>query len=729
MKNSKKIKQPVVMGTVKVPVIMQLEATECGAASLAMIMAYYEKWVPLEQTRQDCAVSRDGSNARNILRAARNYGMQAQGYQASAESLVKEGPFPCIIHWGFNHFVVLDGFRNGKAYINDPARGFVKVPMKEFELNFTGVMIVIEPGPDFEPSGKKKSVWEFATKRLKGTGAAVAFVVITTLIDSLINVIKPGFSRVFLDRLLTGQNPNWVEPFIVLLAVFSVLQIVMGWISVHYSVRITGKMAALGNASYLWKVLHLPMQFFGQRIPADIADRQTMNASVANTMVNTLAPLFLNALMMVFYLVVMIRYSPMLTMIGLLSIAINLAMSKIISNQRINVTRVQMRDSGKLAGSTVSGIELIETIKASGAEDGYFEHWAGFQASVNAQSVSYSNIKRNLGMVPELVHSLTNIVVLGLGVWLAMRGEFTVGMVMAFQGYLSSFMRPASSIISAGQSVQEMVTQMERLDDVMTYPDSKVFEPVPETEGEEKMHAKLTGKLEMRNVTFGYSRLAPPLISNFNLTLEPGRKVAFVGTTGCGKSTLAKLISGLYEPWSGEILFDGKPISEIDHSVFTGSVAVVDQEISMFEDTLSNNIKMWDTSIEDFEMILAARDAQIHDDIIGREGGYEHKMLDGGKDFSGGQRQRMEIARALAQDPTIVIMDEATSALDASTEYNVVKGITDRGITCVVIAHRLSTIRDCDEIVVMSKGQVVERGTHEELYAKNGVYTSLISNE
>lgn len=720
-----KIKECVTKGVVKVPVIMQLEATECGAASLAMVMAYFEKWLPLEQTRQDCAVSRDGSSAANIVRAARSYGMETHAFKVDIDDLQAEGPFPCIIHWAFNHFVVLDGFKKGKAYINDPARGFVKVSMKEFDENYTGVIITIEPGEGFEPSGKKKSVITFAKQRLTGLGKAVSFVAITTLISSLISIINPVFSRVFIDRLLTGMNPDWLYPFIGILAAFSIVQIVVGFISAFYSMRITGKMAAVGNASYIWKVLHLPMQFFGQRISGDIANRQTMNASISMTLVNTLAPLVLHAGMMIFYLVVMIRYSPMLTCIGLLSIVINVVVSMIISNKRINITRVQMRDSGKLAGSTVSGIEMIETLKASGAEDGYFEKWAGYQASVNAQNVAYAKINQYLGMIPSMVSSLTNLVVLGLGVWLVIQGDFTVGMVMAFQGFLSSFMSPATSIISAGQSLQEMTTQMERVDDVMNYPDAPVFNVTNET----SEYKKLTGHLEMKNITFGYSKLSKPLITDFNLVLEPGKKVAFVGTSGCGKSTLAKLISGLYEPWSGEILFDGKPISSIHHSVFTGSVAVVDQDISMFDDTISNNIKMWDTSIEDFEMILAARDAQIHDDILSREGGYEHHLLEGGKDFSGGQRQRMEIARALSQDPTIVILDEATSALDAKTEYNVVNSITDRGITCIVIAHRLSTIRDCDEIIVLEKGHVVERGTHKELFAKGGYYTALVTNE
>ncbi len=386
-----------------------------------------------------------------------------------------------------------------------------------------------------------------------------------------------------------------------------------------------------------------------------------------------------------------------------------------------------MRDAGKLAGTTVAGIEMIETIKASGAENGFFEKWAGYQASVNTNTVRFQRMNQLLGLLPSLINSICGTAVLITGVFLAMQGEFTVGMIMAFQGFLSSFVAPATTLISAGQSLQEMRTDMERIEDVMKYPTDPVFDNHAETEDGE--YDKLSGNIELKNVTFGYSRLAEPLIKDFSMTLKPGSRVAFVGASGCGKSTLSKLISGLYQPWSGEILFDGKPLSQIDRGVFTGSLAVVDQDITIFEDTIANNIKMWDNSIEDFEMIMAARDAQLHEDIMQREGGYQYKLTEGGKDFSGGQRQRMEIARVLAQDPTIIILDEATSALDAKTEYDVVKSIKDRGITCIVVAHRLSTIRDCDEIIVLERGNVVERGTHEELMKNGGAYTQLVSNE
>lgn len=720
---------PLTKGVAKVPVIMQMEALECGAACLAMVMAYYEKWVPLEQVRVDCGVSRDGSNAKNVLVAARSYGFVANGYRFEPNDFKKKGQFPCIIHWNFNHFVVLNGFKKDKAILNDPARGTYAVSMEEFDKAFTGICLMIEPGENFVPGGKPKSVWKFAASRLKGTGTAIAFVVLSSLITVLIDIIRPGFSRVFMDRLLTGQNPDWFYPFLTGLTVISLIQIFVSAVQTVYSNKLNGKMAVVGNMTFLWKVLHMPMEFFSQRMAGDIQNRQNSNAGIAGSLINTFAPLALNFIMMMFYLVVMIRYSWLLTLVGVSSIVVNMLLSRIISAKRVNLSRVQMRDSAKLNSATVAGIEMIETIKSSGAENGYFEKWAGYQASVNTQSVKFTKANLYLTMLPTLVSTLTGTAVLMLGVYFAMKGSFTVGMIMAFQGFLSSFSAPASSLISAGQSVMEMRTAMERIEDVMQYPSDVCYENQSEAVDETVSYAKLKGNIELRNVTFGYSRLAEPLIRDFNMTLRPGERVAFVGASGCGKSTISKLISGLYQPWSGEILFDGKPISQIDRSVFTGSLAVVDQDVILFEDSIANNIKMWDDSIEDFEMILAARDAQIHEDIMQRDGGYRYKLSEGGKDLSGGQRQRMEIARVLAQDPTIIIMDEATSALDAKTEYEVVNAIRDRGITCIVVAHRLSTVRDCDDIIVLEQGRVVERGTHDELYAKCGKYTELISND
>lgn len=720
-----KIKMPVSNGVAKVPVVMQLEALECGAASLCMVLAYYNKWIPLEQVREDCGVSRDGSNARNVLKAARHYGLEAKGYRFEPEVLKEKGHFPCIIHWNFNHFVVLNGFKNGKAYLNDPARGNYAVSMETFDEAFTGICLLFSPTDSFIPSGKPKSMISFALKRLRGTGPAIIFTVLTGIIAAVMGFIQPAFSRVFLDRLIAGRDLDWTEPFLIFLLAFNIIQIIMSALQAIYSLRINGKMAAVGNATYMWKVLKLPLKFFSQRMAGDIQGRQMSNATIANTLINTFAPLVLNSFMMIFYLVVMLRYNVLLTVVGLLALGINAVVAQYISRKRINITRVSMRDAGKLASSTVAGIEMIETIKASGAENGYFKKWSGYQASVNTQQVKYLKLNEYLGMIPQFVSTLANNLVMFLGVWLTIQGDFTVGMIMAFQGFLSSFMEPAITLVSAGQTLQEMRTDMERVDDVMEYQEDAVFDESGNAENTEK----LTGNIEIKNLVFGYAPLGDPLIKDFNLTLTPGKSVAIVGSSGCGKSTMSKLISGLYKPWKGEILFDGKPMNAYSKNVFRSSIAVVDQDIILFEDTIANNIKMWDDSIEEFEMILAARDAQIHEEIMLRPRGYEHKLIEGGRDFSGGQRQRLEIARALAQEPTVIIFDEATSALDAKTEYQVVKSIRDRGIVTIIIAHRLSTIRSCDEIIVMEKGEIIDRGTHKELMESSETYQDLISAE
>ena len=721
------IKQPVKGKAAKVPVVIQLEALECGAACLTMILAYYEKHIPLEQVRVDCGVSRDGSNAKNILKAARSYGLTAKGYRYEPAALKESGQFPCIIHWNFNHFVVLCGFKKNKAVINDPAKGTVLVDMDTFDTSFTGICLVFEPGEVFEPGGKPKSIWKFAKKKFQGTGAAFALVVITTVITSLIGILTPGFSNVFADRLLSGTNPEWFYPFIFGMSGIVLIQIIVSWISQVYTLKADGKIAIVSNSEYMWHVLRLPVEFFSQRMAGDVISRKSQNASIANTLISVMAPLVIESGMLVFYLFVMLRYSPLLTLIGILSILLNLLLSRYISGRRVNLARVMSRDEGKLQGMTIAGVEMMETIKASGAENGFFERWSGTQAAVNRGKVKFTKMNAYLGILPTTLSVLTGALVFMGSVWLCMNGEWTVGMITAFSGFLTSFMSPANQIIGATQMFQEMRTSMERIEDVMEYPVDVDYSKVEKDP--EGGFDKLTGKIELKNITFGYSRLSEPLLKDFSMTLEPGQSVAFVGSSGCGKSTLAKLISGLYKPWSGEILFDGKPISEINRNVFTGSLAVVDQDIILFEDTVAENIRMWDKSIEDFEVIMAARDAQLHEDIMKREGGYRHKLTEGGRNFSGGQRQRLEIARVLAQDPTIIIMDEATSALDAKTEFNVVKSIKDRGITNIVVAHRLSTIRDCDEIIVLDHGSVVERGTHEELYARGGAYLELVSNE
>ena len=713
----------------KVPVILQMEALECGAASLCMVLAYYKKWVPLDQVRSDCGVSRDGSNALNIWKAAEGYGMKVKANRFKVEQLQKEATFPAIIWWNHNHFVVLDGFKKGKAVINDPAKGVVRMPIPEFEQNYSMLCMQFEPTEKFEPGGKPQSIMAFLKKRIEGNRATLLLVMLTGALSVAAGVLMPVFSRVFTDKILDDGNREWLTPFLLLLGGLILFRLIAGALNAKAIQRATGKIAITSNAQFMWHILRMPMGFFAQRMAGDLSGRQLANDQVANTLIRQLAPTIMNMALLVLYLIVMIQYSPLLTAIGVFTILLNILLVRIITRKRTEISRTQMRDQGKLNATTVSGIDMIETIKSAGAENGFFERWSGYHASVIRSKSEFSEINRYLEPLSALIQALSSVLVLATGVWLIMDGRFTVGMLLAFQVFMTSFLDPVNQVIAAGQSIQEMRASMERINDVMKYP-ADVSETIDPHEVDGLGDAmKLSGDVSMEHVTFGYAKQAAPLIVDFSLKLKPGSRVALVGGSGSGKSTIAKLLSGLYPPWEGEIRYDGKLISEIPRAIFTSSVSVVDQDVVLFEDTIENNIKMWDDTIEDFEMILAARDAGIHDDILARKGGYRHVLHEGGKDLSGGQRQRIEIARVLAGDPSIIIMDEATSALDAKTEYEVSEAIRARGVTCVIVAHRLSTIRDCDEIIVLDNGKVVERGTHDELIKGDGLYKKLVITE
>ena len=723
-------------GVVKVPQIMQMEALECGAASLAMILAYHGRWEPLEKVRAACGVSRDGSNAWNIVEAAQGYGLEAWGSTYSTEALRDNGSFPCIAFWNFNHFVVVDGFKGKYAYLNDPARGEIKMPVDEFDQGFTGIALEFEKTDAFEEGGEKPSPLRFAHKRLEGLGGPIAFVMVTAAVTSLVAILNTSLGKVFMDHVLTGDDPNWLMPLIALMTVLALITGIVSILNAVYLTRIQGKIAIVSSSRFMRHLLHLPVEFYSQRMVGDLQQRLNMNESIAFSLINQLAPVLINLVMLVLYLVIMLDYSVVLTAVGLATVLINAFLARYISNKRVNISRAGAANAGKLYATTVSGVDMMATIKSAGAENSFFKRWAGLQATVNESDIQTARLDTYLGMVPGLVTQVANIIVLVLGILLIVKGEFTPGSLLAFTGFLSAFMAPVNQTINLGQTIQEMTTQMERVEDVLNYPvdvpeDSGVTAVESESSEDERWidREKLRGQVDLEGVTFGYSPLAPPLISGLDLHLEPGQWVALVGGSGCGKSTVAKLISGLYQPWEGTVKFDGVPIADIPRSIVRGSLAVVDQEIVTFDDSVSDNVKLWDRSVEDYDIILACRDAGVHDVVAEREGGYSSPILPGGTNFSGGQLQRLEIARALASDPTMIILDEATSALDAQTEAGVIRRIRDREITCIVVAHRLSTIRDCDEIVVLDHGEVVERGTHDELMAQGGAYTELVLND
>jgi len=713
----------------KVPFIMQMEALECGAASLCMVLAHYGKWIPLEQVRSDCGVSRDGCNARNIYRAAVSYGLEAKAYRMEPSEL-RTVKCPAIIHWNFNHFVVLNGFKKKCAVINDPGRGTTEVSLEEFDQSFTGIVITFETTPDFKPEGKPRSVLNFALKRLKGTIPAFVFVFLMGVFASMIDILNPVFTRIFMDDILSGRNRSWLIPFIVAMLLVLLVRLILSVINAVCRLRMEGKFAITANAEFMWHVLRLPMDFFSQRYAGDILMRQGSNEGIASMLISQFSPILMNMGLMVFYFIMLLQYNPILTAIGIGSAVLNMVFSQYMARKSVTFARQSQSSGGNLSSVTMSSIDMIETIKASGAEGGIFERYAGYLAKQHNASIAGEKFSMKFGLIPSVVSQILNIVVMMIGVAFIMDGHMTIGTMAAFHGFLGSFLAPVGQFSGIMQSLTTMRTSMERIEDVMNYKvEPEGVNQITNEDSGLQLGGKLSGHLKIDNITFGYNKLSPPLIKNFSLDLQPGKSVAIVGASGSGKSTLAKLITGLYEPWEGDILFDGRRRLDIDNYSFRSSVSMVDQEIMLFEDTVAENIRMWDPSIEDFAVILAARDADIHETIVTRPGGYNQTVAENGKNFSGGQRQRLEIARVLAQEPVIAILDEATSALDAKTEETVMNNIRKVGCSCVVIAHRLSTVRDCDEIIVLEKGDVMERGTHDELYARAGKYAELIATE
>jgi len=712
---------------VRVPQVMQMEAEECGAACLDMVCCFYRKWLPLEQVRLDCGVSRDEANALAMVKTARLYGLGPKAVSCNLQYLKEKAKLPAILHWEFNHFVVLAGFFRGKAVINDPAVGRRTVTMQQLSDSFTGICLEFSPDETFVPEGKKPSVWRFIGSRIAGIRRSLVFVMLATLLSSATAVVMPAFYRFYLDRILGKDKPGYLSPFLMALLLLIIFQVVASLLDEVAIRKFRGKLTILSNVKFMWHSLCLPLSFFSQRSSVDVAARQTENDEVSSTITTKLAPLLVNLVMICVYLYLMVSYSVPLALVALCATGVNLIAGKIASAGRIAYSNATMINQSKLRSTTVSGIDMIDTIKASGAENGFFNRWAGMRSLLTRTTVSFARRNAVTNAVPMLVHRLSELIVLALGSEMIINGQMTVGMLMAFQAFMNQFLAPAENLLADQQSLEEMATSVERIWDVMDYPEDPLLEERKVQEGEEL--TPLEGNIDVKGLQFGYSRMLPPVIPLLDLSIKKGQTIALVGPTGSGKSTLAKLILGLYQPWSGDIRFDGKLRREYPREVMTSSIAVIDQDCKMFEGTLMENLKLWDDTIEDSTVIQACRDAMIHGDIMLRQGGYSCRVAEDGRNFSGGQLQRFEIARVLASSPSILLLDEATSALDADTEYQVMRNIKAHGVTMLVISHRLSAIRDSDEIIVLDHGQIVERGRHEELFKAGGLYSHLVTVE
>ncbi len=714
---------------VKTPTILQMEATECGCASLAMILAHFGRYVPLEILRRETGVSRDGSKAANILKAARRYGLEAAGYRLEVEDLNKH-PLPMVLFWGFNHFVVFEGIKGRTAFINDPGAGPRKVPLSEFDVLFTGVALIFKPGAAFTPGGDKPDLFASLGRRLACSSRALAFVLLAGALLTLTGILGPSFNIVFLDHVLGEGMRQWMRPLLWAMGLTAAAAGTLRFFEGKLLLRLQTGLALSGSGKFFWHLLRLPVDFFNQRYPGDVSNRVQLNQNVATLLTGPMATAAVGFLTMILYALVMACYDWRLTAIGLAMAAANLVALHLVSERRTDVNRCLQQDMGKLMGVTMNGLQMIETLKATGSESDFFARWAGHQAKVVNAGQELNHASQMLSVVPGLLTAINQMFLLCLGGLFVIKGNLTIGMLTSFQGLMGNFMSPVNQLVNLGGQFQTVRADLERLDDVLRHPEDPAMASLEEGDGRfADGPYKLAGHFEMRNVTFGYSPLDPPLIENFCLKLAPGQSVALVGASGSGKSTIAKLGTGLYAPWSGEILYDGQPMRAFPKRVVTNSVAAVDQSIFLFAGTVRDNLTMWDDTIPEEEMLAAARDACIHDDVAARPGGYMSRVEEAGANFSGGQRQRLEIARALAVSPALLFLDEATSALDPLTEQHVGEALRRRGCACLISAHRLSAVRDCDEIIVLDQGRVVQRGTHEKLAAVDGPYRELIRNQ
>jgi NHLM bacteriocin system ABC transporter peptidase/ATP-binding protein len=706
-----------------------MEAVECGAAALGMVLGYHGRFVTLEELRVACGVSRDGTKASNILKAARNYGLKAKGFSKKPGDL-PQLPLPMVVFWNFNHFVTVEGFGKGKVYLNDPGVGPRTVTSAEFDEGFTGVVLVFEPGDEFKPGGSRPSLLAPLLNRLRGSRGGLLYVVLASLALALTGMLIPAFAKVFVDYCLVAGFTGWVAPLLAGMALTAVLRAGLTWLQRHFLLRLETKLALTSSYRFFRHVLRLPVEFFTQRYGGEVGSRVEINDHIARLLSRDLATNVLNVVMAVCYLALMLYFDVLLTLVTVVIAVLNFLALRAVARYRKDVNVRLLQERAKLMGTNMSGLQSIETLKATGAEGDFFSRWAGQLAKVMVTQQRMGVSTLALGAVPVFLEAIDTAVILGVGAVRVMDGHMSVGTLVAFQSLMLSFLVPVNQIVQLGSTLQEVEGEMNRLDDVMRYP----ADPNVTRDGTSAGGAvagalpKLAGQLELRGITYGYSRLDSPLIENFNLSMRPGSRIALVGGSGSGKSTLARIISGLYRPWSGEVLLDGQPWDEVPRQVIANSVAVVDQDFFLFEGTVREVLTMWDSTVPEEDIIRAAKDACIHEDIAGRPGGYDSKVEEGGGNFSGGQRQRLEIARALVCNPSLLILDEATSALDPVTENRIDENLRRRGCTCVIVAHRLSTIRDCDEIIVLEQGRAVQRGTHERLYHARGVYRRLIES-
>ena len=709
---------------VKTPTVYQMEATECGAASLSMIFGYFGRYMSSEKMRIETGVSRDGCNAGNLMRCAKKNGLECHGYRKETGSLIKTEP-PCIIHWNFNHFVVFEGIKRGYAYINDPAQGRRRLSLDELDEAFTGIVLTFKPTDKFEKQPENNTIFGFMKDRLSGRGGTVLKLLLIGLLLVIPGLAIPAVTRFILDNMNMNGDMRRLNAAIVFMATFVMVKVFLSFYRGRVLICLQNKMILQSAYEFVSHLLRLPISFFEQRYAGDLADRVENNNNVNNFLSGELAECVLNLIISVFYLTLMILYSPILTLIVLCSAAVSALTLKLGAQYLSDISMKTRRDNGKLTGALCSGLNIISTLKATGAENEYATRILGYFARNISAEQKTNRFQQVITVIPQVMSAVTSIIILAVGGISVMNGNMTIGMLAAFSALADGFEKPVESLVGFVRRIHIIKADIARVEDVYKYKEDEKFGGTADTKV--KM-AKLSGETEVKNISFGYSILDEPLIKDFSFKLKSGESIAVIGMSGCGKSTVSKILSGLYRPWSGEVLFDGKSIDKIPKEVLAASVSCVSQEPRIFSGTIRENLTMWNSGILESDMIKAAKDACIHDVITQKDGAYDYKLSEGGMNLSGGQRQRLEIARALVTNPSVLILDEATSALDAIVEKKILDNIKKRGCTCLVVAHRLTAIRDCDSIIVMDKGRAVQKGSHRELAAQGGLYADMIKN-
>ncbi len=716
---------------VRTDTVLQMEAVECGAACLAMVLAHHGRYEALEVLRLACGVSRDGSKASNIVKAARNFGMIAKGIRAEPAEL-KQLPCPVIIFWNFNHFVVLEGFARGRAWLNDPANGRRNVSEAEFDASFTGVALIFEPDQHFTKSGNAPRILRPMLARLAHSGDGFRTLFLASLLLILPGLVVPAFARLFVDYYLIQKFDNWLDPLIIGMVLAAIVRGLLTWMQQYALLKLNTNLSLAWSARFLWHVLRLPLNFFQQRFGGEIASRVIMNDKLAGLVGGELAMSLAHLFSALFFLAVMAQYNGYVTLAALLIALVNLAALWWNQNRTLEASQRLAMDQGKFIAVLLQGTQQIESLKVAGAEHLLFQRWLGHHAKVINAEQSLGRMRLFTNALPQVSSGLLLAVVLQVGGWQVMSGTLSLGMLVALLALAASLNPPLLALVGVGSKLQEAQAFLRRLDDVLNHPRAIEFAGEALAQGSPSQVSQLQdgdsiiGRVSLRDVSFGYSPLDPALINHFNLEIEPGQRVAVVGASGSGKSTLGKMLAGLNLPWSGEILLDGKPLASWPRLELRAALAMVDQDISLFEASIRDNLTLWNPATPEGWCVRAAKDAMIHEVIASRPGGYTHMVQEGGRNFSMGERQRLEIARALVGQPRLLVLDEATSSLDPTVELEIMQALRRRGITCLIIAHRLSTVRDCDQILVLRRGQMVEAGTHAELIARQGEYFRLV---